>query len=197
MRKMTKSCVEKRGCRIQAQRSVCSRSLWHKHACGVPKELLEAAIYHFPVTPECHDEVSLGFGYCREVLQKGLTAVVDIDAVPNVGNGVSREEPRVGRWGFTCHLTMRLSDAGLRQHRTKALYPNHRLPPWLNEDDTRDRSNRLLGDATATLLECMTQEAQRPNPNADNITPVRHRQSPTKSGCRSGELTVPVKYEET
>jgi hypothetical protein len=42
----------------------------------------------------------------------------------------------------------------------------------------------------------MTQEAQRPNPNADNITPVRHRQSPTKSGCRSGELTVPVKYEE-
>jgi hypothetical protein len=39
---------------------------------------------------------------------------------------------------------MRLSDAGLRQRKTKALYLNHRLPPWLNEDATRDRSNRLL-----------------------------------------------------
>ena len=29
-------------------------------------------------------------------------------------------------------LTMRLSDAGLRPRRTKAVYPNHRLPPWLN-----------------------------------------------------------------
>ena len=42
-------------------------------------------------------------------------------------------------------LTMRLSDAGLHQRQTKALYPNHRLPPWLTEDATRDRSNRLLG----------------------------------------------------
>jgi len=40
---------------------------------------------------------------------------------------------------------MRLSDAGLRQCQTKALYPNHRLPPSPNEDATRDRSNRLLG----------------------------------------------------
>jgi hypothetical protein len=24
------------------------------------------------------------------------------------------------------------------------LYPDHRFPPWTNEDDTRDRSNRLL-----------------------------------------------------
>jgi hypothetical protein len=29
---------------------------------------------------------------------------------------------------------MRLRDAGLRQRRTKALYPNHRLPPWPTED---------------------------------------------------------------
>ena len=50
-----------------------------------------------------------------------------------------------------CHgarrrLTMRLSDAGLRQRRTKALYPNHRPSPWLIEDAPRDRSNRLLDD---------------------------------------------------
>jgi len=41
-------------------------------------------------------------------------------------------------------LTMRLSDAGLHQHQTKAVYPDHRLPPWLTEGPTRDRSNRLL-----------------------------------------------------
>jgi hypothetical protein len=32
------------------------------------------------------------------------------------------------------HLTMRLSDAGVRQ--TKMLYANHRPPPWLTEDTT-------------------------------------------------------------
>src|SRR5579859_7325790 len=41
---------------------------------------------------------------------------------------------------------MRLSDARLHQRQTKALYLNHRSPPWLTEDATRDRSNRLLGD---------------------------------------------------
>ena len=42
------------------------------------------------------------------------------------------------------HLTIRLSDARLRQPETKPLYTNHRPPPWLTEDATRDRSNRLL-----------------------------------------------------
>jgi hypothetical protein len=41
---------------------------------------------------------------------------------------------------------MRLSDSGLRQRQSEALYPNHRFPPCLNEDETRDRSNRLLDD---------------------------------------------------
>jgi hypothetical protein len=54
-----------------------------------------------------------------------------------------------------CRLTMRLSDAGLRQRQTKALYPNHRLPPWLTEDATRDRSNRLL-DGSADDGHCAT-----------------------------------------
>jgi hypothetical protein len=40
---------------------------------------------------------------------------------------------------------MRLSDAGMRCRKAKAVYLNHRLPPWLTEDATRDRSNRLLG----------------------------------------------------
>ncbi len=41
---------------------------------------------------------------------------------------------------------MRLSDAGLRCRQTKAVYLNHRPPPWLSEDEARDRSNRLLAD---------------------------------------------------
>jgi hypothetical protein len=48
-------------------------------------------------------------------------------------------------------LTMRLSDAGLRQRQTKPLYPNHRPPPWLTEDAPRDRSNRLLDDGSTAL----------------------------------------------
>ena len=39
---------------------------------------------------------------------------------------------------------MRFSDAGLRCRQTKLIYPNHRLPPWLTEDEARVRSNRLL-----------------------------------------------------
>jgi len=40
---------------------------------------------------------------------------------------------------------MRLSDAGLRRPKTKLIYPNHRLPPWLTEDNT-PRSLQLLLD---------------------------------------------------
>ena len=29
---------------------------------------------------------------------------------------------------------MRLSDAGLHQRQTKAVYPDHLFPPWPNED---------------------------------------------------------------
>jgi hypothetical protein len=32
----------------------------------------------------------------------------------------------------------------MRRLKLKAVYPNHRFPPWLTEDATRDRSNRLL-----------------------------------------------------
>jgi hypothetical protein len=42
---------------------------------------------------------------------------------------------------------MRLSDAGIRRRQTKALDPNHRLPPGLTEDATRDRSIYRLLDA--------------------------------------------------
>ena len=48
------------------------------------------------------------------------------------------------------HLTMRLSDVRLRRLKTKLIYLNHRLPPWLTEDATRDRSNRLLDDRVGT-----------------------------------------------
>jgi hypothetical protein len=41
---------------------------------------------------------------------------------------------------------MRLSDAGLRRHKSKLLYPDH-IDPLLGSPKTRprDRSNRLLG----------------------------------------------------
>jgi hypothetical protein len=42
--------------------------------------------------------------------------------------------PEAPCWRNIVHLTMRLSDAGLHQRQTKALNPNHRLPPSLIED---------------------------------------------------------------
>jgi hypothetical protein len=48
---------------------------------------------------------------------------------------------------------MRLSDAGFHWRRAKALYLNHRPPPWLTEDVARDRSNRLL-DGSADGKPC-------------------------------------------
>jgi hypothetical protein len=56
------------------------------------------------------------------------------------------------------NLTMRLSDAGLRRRETKALYLDHRPPPWLTEDAPRDRSNRVLDDR-ATLIEGLARTA--------------------------------------
>jgi hypothetical protein len=38
---------------------------------------------------------------------------------------------------------MKLSDAGLRRPKTKAVDPDHRSPPWLNED-APPRSLELL-----------------------------------------------------
>jgi uncharacterized DUF497 family protein len=51
---------------------------------------------------------------------------------------------------------MRLSDAGLRRRQTTLIYLNHRLPPWLTEDASRDRSNRLLGPNLAQPLNAYT-----------------------------------------
>src|ERR1700691_3172402 len=50
----------------------------------------------------------------------------------------------IGFWLGSLLGNAGLSDAGSHQRRTKMLYPNHRPSPWLNEDATRDRSNRLL-----------------------------------------------------
>jgi hypothetical protein len=33
----------------------------------------------------------------------------------------------------------------------KLIYPDHLLPPWPTEDDTRDRSNRMLGVSPAMV----------------------------------------------
>jgi hypothetical protein len=51
----------------------------------------------------------------------------------------------IGFWLGSLLGNAGLSDAGFHQRQAKALYPNHRLPFWLTEDATRDRSNRLLG----------------------------------------------------
>ncbi len=63
----------------------------------------------------------------------------EVDSRENLRRGATMRR-RISR----LHLTMRLSDAEVRPRQTEMLDPNHRPPPWLTEDATRDRSNRLL-----------------------------------------------------
>jgi hypothetical protein len=64
----------------------------------------------------------------------------DLQLGPTRGHGSLRNAlskavrcgyPRGASKSHSRRLTMRLSDAGLRQRQTKLIYPNHRLPPWL------------------------------------------------------------------
>jgi hypothetical protein len=53
---------------------------------------------------------------------------------------------------FMKRLTMRLSDARFHQHRTRQFLSIIDFPRWLNEADTRDRSNRLLNIIRSDVL---------------------------------------------
>jgi hypothetical protein len=66
-----------------------------------------------------------------------------LDLAP--GEVAAQPTSRDAQTTLISRITLRLSDAGMRCRQAKALYPNHRPPPWLTEDVTRDRSNRLLG----------------------------------------------------
>jgi len=70
---------------------------------------------------------------------------------------------------------MRLSDARLRRRPAKLIYVNHRLRPWLTEDVSRDRSNRLLGLRAAKA--CLPQIAL-------NIVSTLVGQFPVKKNIR-------------
>jgi len=61
------------------------------------------------------------------------------------------------------------------------VYPDHRSPPWLTEDATRDRSNRLL-DYRATPAPKLTFNS------ADELTPSLARRKDLKMRIpRDGE----------
>src|SRR5271154_1998997 len=75
-------------------------------------------------------------------------------------------------------LTMRLSDAGLHQRQTKALYLNHRLPPWLTEDPTRDRSNRLLGPPADRVIVLFGVNPSIEKPTGDHLVVLPLRVPP-------------------
>jgi len=71
-------------------------------------------------------------------------------------------------------LTIRLSDAGMHCRPTKLFYFNHRLPPWLTEGATRDRSNRLLDYRAAPA-------SKLPFNGADELTPSLARRKDLKA----------------
>jgi hypothetical protein len=82
---------------------------------------------------------------------------------------------------------MRLSDAGWRCRQTKLLFPNHRSPPWLTEDATRDRSNRLLDYRAAPA-------PKLPLNSADQLTPSLARRKDLKALSCGQRATEAAQY---
>src|SRR5580692_10814870 len=82
---------------------------------------------------------------------------------------------------------MRLSDEGLRQRQTKALYPNHRNSPGPTKTRPRDRSNRLLDinsrriGQTAAILQLSNDRI----PMAANTNNARKKTGPTTDATRN------------
>jgi len=79
---------------------------------------------------------------CDHLQNRRSVNLGDIDSNDRDGN-------RSDEIKFSWHpdqglLTMRLSDAGVRQRKTKLFYPNHRPSPWSTEAASRDRSSRML-----------------------------------------------------
>jgi hypothetical protein len=71
---------------------------------------------------------------------------------------------------------MRLSDAGLRQRQTKALYPNHRLPPW----PTEDAAPRSL----EPIVRCLRRGQQSAPGQSDNLA---RRSATTEPTCKGSQ----------
>ncbi len=99
-----------------------------------------------PIPPEVQTELPR-----VAPLTKHTNAVIIIDAPPRIHEAPNTRLTKINARPILpvrsiYRLTMRLSDARLRRPKTKLIYPDHRLPPWLTEDAARDRSNRWLDD---------------------------------------------------
>src|ERR1700733_8475686 len=53
--------------------------------------------------------------------------------MPNAAGAAKSDSSPLKVCAPESRLTMRLSDAGLRRHQAKLIYPHHRPPPWPNE----------------------------------------------------------------
>jgi hypothetical protein len=106
-------------------------------------------------------------------------------------------------WGGVLHaiqdLTMRLSGAGLHQRQPKALCPDHRLPPWLNEDEVRDRSNRLLDHVARRAPQthhCPFQRSLERRPaNATNQNTKPVAAPSAQNSCNASVVSGPKEQE--
>jgi hypothetical protein len=86
------------------------------------------------------------------------------------------------------NLTIRLSDAGLRQRQTKAVNTNHRSPPWLTEGAApRSLEPIVRGRRRATVKSTYDKPAytQTPNVMLHRYMPLA-KASPSHMGLPSG-----------
>jgi hypothetical protein len=89
-------------------------------------------------------KLGLAVGTLHVNVYPGLFAREKVKAKAAIAENCGAHGGPIARKGSVWHITMRLSDAGMRCRKTKLIYPDYRPPPWLTEDAARDRSNRLL-----------------------------------------------------
>jgi hypothetical protein len=92
---------------------------------------------------------------------------------------------------------MRLSDAGLHRLQTKALYLNHRLPPSLTEDSTRDRSNRLLDGCVDLYKIVPRSQSVRRTPNSYDQKYAAQGKHSDNNGPERNRGVVPIRRKGT
>ena len=124
-------------------RGTCRRPKWRdeRHAGYVAQLAISNPKLAKPDQPQHQPNIS---NYAPTKLRRSPALGTTSQLPQQLGRQIVRTTTDLRKNAGSCALTMRLSDAGMRQRKTKLIYPNHRPSPWSTKAATRDRSNRLL-----------------------------------------------------
>src|ERR1700678_3159455 len=117
-------------------------------------------------------------------MHSGLFAREKVKSKAAIAENSGAHGTSITRKGSIWHITMRLSDAGLRRRQTKALYPNHR--PYSSAH--RRRAPRSLEPIVRHSVATNGQNTRRQKPSAQRACPAAEN----TDGPRPHSLGPPV-----